>query len=162
MTFDDDHFGAGNFRIPYDVQTPWGHERLDYESALGSYIVESGTNGVESDAGDFYVFIVEGSVIKQTITGLIIGRSYTVSWSQRTFYGFDTVEGGIISVFIGVRNVYPNGVIGTLDWVSQTSEDYVAVSDTAELIFSTPNPGPAGPYINYLIDNVVLTLVPLG
>ena len=95
---------------------------------------------MESVDGSVYAIFKKKSSITQTVSGLIPGSKYALSWSQRG-RPWNNYAGNDINLSIGDLPIYTqDGISDKGSWESKTSDVFTATSDTAELKIWTTNP----------------------
>lgn len=140
--------------IPNDIQTPWRHQ--------GNYfwILISGAFLFPSNFGDYFAWLQHGSSIEQTVTGLVVGRTYSVSL---VYQGYNDHSVNIHVSIIGSEgrkdlyinnNIIPHSSWSDKAWVP-VAETFVA--DSVEVVLKIWLSG--NTYSRRSIDSVTFNLV---
>ncbi len=93
------------------------------------------------------IAFMQGSTLSQTISGFELGVTYSVSWLEQTRLNFGGDNN--LTVLLNGEVVFGSHLVDNTTWIEQTSNPFVATSESMTLTFLSNDPPLSG-------DNTVL------
>jgi hypothetical protein len=140
-----------NFYLGLARQTPWTYSGNFMVALSGTWI----WGDYISDSGNFYGILQLSSLISQSMIGLVVGKTYKVSWKQMNRPGF--LSYNELNVEVDSLSVYKQSQVKDVIWTSKSAVFTAQATSQSLKFYSTDS---CGTDCSVFLDTISVDVVP--